>query len=178
VVREGARKHFWRRRLIAHWVARADLEQPVFEQRRRVLGTLGLNLEPARFDLRVPETAAHSMRTKVKLPAVHFSINASTPLKEWPLPHWIELARIFLRDRPQSQIVASSGPGEREQERLRKFSDAVNDPRLGTFPAPPLADLAALLKVCALHVGADSGVLHLAVALDVPTSRFFASIPD
>jgi ADP-heptose:LPS heptosyltransferase len=36
-----------------------------------------------------------------------------------------------------------------------------------------IAQLAAALQRCGLHVGADSGVLHLAMALGVPTVALF-----
>jgi len=43
----------------------------------------------------------------------------------------------------------------------------------GAPVAASLPQLAALLSRCALHIGADSGVLHLAAALGVPTVSIF-----
>jgi ADP-heptose:LPS heptosyltransferase len=127
--------------------------------------------------LPVPKARRIAIEKQIDLPAVHFSISASTHLKEWPLDHWIELAKILLRDRPEFHLLASSGPNAREADRLKKFSEAMNDPRLKIFVGLPLVDLAAMLKACALHLGADSGVLHLAAALDVPTLSFFREHP-
>ena len=39
-------------------------------------------------------------------------------------------------------------------------------------------ELAAVLKECRLHVGADSGVLHLAVAVGLPTVSLFRDYHD
>ena len=42
----------------------------------------------------------------------------------------------------------------------------VDNARLSVLPPGlPIAELAAVLRRCRLHVGGDSGVLHLAVAL-------------
>ena len=38
-------------------------------------------------------------------------------------------------------------------------------------------ELAAVLKRCRLHVGSDSGTLHLAVAAGIPTVSFFRESP-
>ena len=46
--------------------------------------------------------------------------------------------------------------------------------------APPdlsIAELAAVLQRCKLHIGADSGVLHLAMALGTPTLALFRDYP-
>jgi ADP-heptose:LPS heptosyltransferase len=41
----------------------------------------------------------------------------------------------------------------------------------------PLNRLAAVLERCSVHLGADSGVLHLAVALGIPTISMFRRYP-
>ena len=173
VAHPGGRKHFWNRWLIRDWSTRQSREQPVFEQRRGLLAECGFTLAPPKFDLVIPVAARQWAEDLVPGGAIHFSINASTPLKEWPLENWIELARAWWRERPGARIVASCGPVGRERERLRQFAAGVHAARLTLVEAPAIPQLAALLGRCALHVGADSGVLHLALAVGRPTVAIF-----
>jgi ADP-heptose:LPS heptosyltransferase len=169
----AGRQHFWNRWLIHNWVPRQNSEVPVFEQRRRVLAACGFDLAPARFDLRVPETARSWAAEHVPMDSVHVSITASGWHKEWPLSEWIELGRRLLDQAPALQLVATAGATPRERQRLGEFAAVLNSKRVMCFCGLPLARLAALLGRCRLHVGVDSGVLHLAFALAVPTLSLF-----
>ena len=174
VAHDAGRPHAWRRWLIPNWIPRQSRGLPIFEQRRQVLAQLGFPLGPARFDLALPPAARDWAEANVPAGALHVSINASSPVKEWPLAHWAALARQLLRDQPGRCLVATGSPSPREQARLGEFADAVDDPRLRVFRAPlAIAQLAALLARCACHLGADSGVLHLAVAVGIPTFSIF-----
>jgi ADP-heptose:LPS heptosyltransferase len=175
---EAGRKHWWNRWLIPNWVPRQSSENPVYEQRRAVLAACGFELAPPRFDLRVPEPAKAWAAAHVPQGALHFSISASTFLKEWPLPHWIELARGLLRDNPQLRITATGSADDRERARLRDLAAAISGPGLQTFTGLSVAQLAALLERSRQHVGGDSGVLHLAAALGVPTVAIFREYAD
>jgi ADP-heptose:LPS heptosyltransferase len=170
---EAGRKHFWNRLLAADWVERRDRTLPVFEQRRQVLAAAGFTLETPRFDLRPPEEARRWAENAVKGRPVHLSISASTPLKEWPLENWIDLVRMLAQKNASIPIIATAGSNAREQERLRRLAGAVPDVSLQCFAAPSIARFAALLERCRLHVGADSGALHLAWALGAPTVALF-----
>jgi len=170
---EPERKHFWTRWLRSSWVPRGNRDVPVYEQRRQLLAAAGLPLEPARFDFQVPAAAVEWAQTAVPARSIHFSINASTPLKEWPLDRWVELAARLLKADPSVMLVATASANPRERERLNAVAKAVNEPRLRCIEGPQIAQLAAILQRCRLHVGADSGVLHLAMALDVPTLAVF-----
>jgi ADP-heptose:LPS heptosyltransferase len=130
-------------------------------------------LEPPRFDFQVPAAAAQWAQTMVPAKSIHLSINASTPIKEWPLDDWIELARRLLGAEPSIQLVATASAKPRERERLGALAKAVPDPRLRCVEGPEIAQLAAILQRCRLQIGADSGVLHLAMALGVPTLTVF-----
>lgn len=175
----GGRWHFWNRWLIPLWAPRQPPAMPVFEQRRQVLAACGFSIAAARFDLRPPPDAVRRAESLVPPGAVHFSINASSPLKEWPLEHWIALARNLLVRRPGWRIVATGSAGGREQTRLRELASAVADARLLLLPGGlPIADLAAVLLGCRMHVGGDSGVLHLAAALGTPTLSLFREYAD
>lgn len=169
VAHESARKQFWRPWLIKNWVPRQDPLLPVYEQRRQVLRACGVPTGEPAWDLRIPAEAVARAKSLRPEGAVHFSINASHPLKEWPLGHWIDLARVLLSSDPRLRIVATGTRSPHEQERLRAFASGVADERVAVIPPGSIAELAAVLQGCRLHVGGDSGVLHLAVALGVRT---------
>jgi ADP-heptose:LPS heptosyltransferase len=136
-----------------------------------MLNLCGLELTPARFDLQVPDSARDWAAAQARESAIHFSINASTHLKEWPLENWIELAK-RLSNESQIKILATGSDSPRESSRLDAFASAVGA-SAQVFCGISIAQLAALLSQCSLHVGADSGVLHLAMALGLPTISLF-----
>jgi len=170
---EAGRKHFWNHWLAVDWVERRSRELPVFEQRRQVLAAGGLALQGPRFDLRVPEEARQWAETAVADQSAHLSLSASTPVKEWPLDNWIGLAKMLAQKGPSTRIVATAGSNPREQDRLRQLARATEDLPLQCYEGLSIARLAALLQRCRLQIGADSGVLHLAMALGVPTLGVF-----
>jgi heptosyltransferase I len=170
---EAGRTHFWNGWLASDWVKRGSRELPVFEQRRQVLAARGFSLQPARFDLRVPEEARQWARQTVPENVVHLSINASTPVKEWPLENWIELSRTLLATDGSLHLVATASANPREQERLAALARGVDHKRLICLAGSSIARLAAILQRSRLQIGADSGVLHLAMALGVPTLTVF-----
>jgi ADP-heptose:LPS heptosyltransferase len=173
VAHAAARQHFWGRWLVPIWVSRRSTELPVYEQRRQVLAACGMDLVEPRWDLRVPENASRRAQELAPAGAIHFSVNASTPLKEWPLPNWVGLAKRLLGADKTVRIVATASSSVREQERLRALAEGVSDKRLIRSPGLEIALLAGVLQRCRLHIGADSGVLHLAMALGVPTIALF-----
>jgi ADP-heptose:LPS heptosyltransferase len=174
---QGGRRHFWNRWLIGNWVPRQSRELPVFEQRRRVLAAAGFTLEPARFDLRVPAAARESAAANIPRNSIHLSINASTPLREWQLDNWAELAGQLLAGDPAVQLVATAAATPRETARLEQLAAAVPDARLLCLQGVSIGQLAAVLQRCRLHLGGDSGVLHLAMALGIPTFTLFRKYP-
>ena len=175
IAHAGGRDHFWKRWLIRNWVPRQNRDVPVFEQRRGVLAACGLELEPARFELAVPAAARAWAEQNVPSGAVHLSVNAaSTPLNEWPLRHSVAVVKQLLAAQPERPVIASASAKPREQTRMAALRAEVGDPRLRVLPAGlTIAQLAAALQRCRVHVGPDSGVIHLAMALGVPTVSLF-----
>ena len=170
---QPGRAHFWNRWIRADWLSRGTRDLPVYEQRRQLLAAAGLALQAPRFDLRIPAAASDWAQTKTPSGSIHLSINASAAEKEWPLDNWIDLTKRLLAARPSIDLVATASSKPREITRLRTLADAVADSRLQCVEGPDIAQLAAILQRCRLHIGADSGVLHLAVALGVPTLSIF-----
>ena len=174
VAAAAGRHHFWNRWLIAHWVPRLDANQTMFEQFRGVLAACGFELEPARFDFKLDEQAVVWAGQNVPPGAIHVSVNSAKSLKEWPIEHYTALLQKLWLRQPDLPVVASSGYKVRERERLRALVAGVNDPRLRVLPEDlNIAQLAGVLTHCRLHVGPDSGTMHLAVALGIPVVAYF-----
>jgi len=177
VIHDDGRPHLWRTWLVRNWVPRRSRTLPVLEQRREVLKCMGFDLHPTTFGLGAGRAERDWAAANIPANALHFSINASSHIKEWPLAQWIELAKQVMRELPLHRVVATAGAAPRERDRLNQFIaglDPVERSRLVVFQEVlPIPRLGAVLDRCVLHVGADSGVLHLAMAWGVPTVSIF-----
>jgi len=172
--RKLARWHSWSSFCVPDWVTVTGGGKPAFEERLLMLEAAGFPIEQAQFTLPIPEDARAWAAANIPARAVHLSINASTPLKEWPLRHWIHLAGGLATDFGCS-VIATGSNQPREQQRLNALAAAA--PQVRIFAGLPIARLAATIGLCSLHVGADSGVLHLAVALGTPGISLFRDYP-
>lgn len=152
-----------------------DRSQPVFDQRLSFLGELGWSGNDPGWDFQISEAEKARVRGLVKKPYLHLSVNAaSSPLNEWPLDDWAETLRRIWKEVPQLEVLATGAGSEREIARLKDLAALVEDPRLKIRPErAPVPLLAATLEASELHLGLDSGVLHLAAALGKPTVSLF-----
>lgn len=99
---------------------------------------------------------------------------AGKPVKRWPVEHFRALSRGLL-DRGM-RVVVAWGPGELD---LAQAIHAGQAPGAVLAPPTDLDDLLALLRRSALLVAGDTGPLHLAAALGVPTVAVFGpTSPD
>jgi len=88
--------------------------------------------------------------------------------KEWPAASYVRLARRLTT--AGARVVVVWGPSERQlAERI------VAETGEGSAMAPPtsIPELASLLAGCAAVVGGDTGPVHLAASLGVPTVAIF-----
>ena len=174
VAHAGGRIQFWKRWLVDHWVSRRSRSLRVFEQRRQVLAACGFNLSPPRFALEVKEADAKWAASVLPEGAVHLSINSGNPYKELTLELQADVLKTIWARSAGLRIWASAGTQKRELERLKKLVTMVQDDRLEMLPDNlSISRLAAAIARCRLHIGPDSGVMHLAAALGVPTVSFF-----
>ncbi|HTL57333.1 MAG TPA: glycosyltransferase family 9 protein [Candidatus Limnocylindrales bacterium] len=170
----GDRWHFYNRWLVHEWAAKPDPDLIVFEQRRRVLADCGLDLKPAEFNLTLDQPSTDWAAGVVPDLALHISPSSAKATREWPIEHHTALLRTLWTEFPKLHVMISSSGRPREHQRLRTLETSVNDKRLHSLPGDfTISQLAAVLRRCCLHIGPDSGVLHLAVALGVPTISFF-----
>ncbi|MCC7377619.1 MAG: glycosyltransferase family 9 protein [Verrucomicrobiales bacterium] len=173
VTRHPNRNTWWRRRLAGQTLPPPPRDQPVFEQRRELLARAGYDLGPIEFGLQIPPTDAAWAAAEIGGAGLHLSINASSPFKEWPMDRWVDFTQQLLREYT-GIVVATGSTKPREQQRLEELNQRVAHPRLKVLRAAlSLSRLAALVRQCAVHVGTDSGVTHLAVAVGTPTVSVF-----
>lgn len=133
-----------------------------------------LEVDPAR---RERMTAWLAARRRGRGPLVALAVGAAYgPAKEWPAERFAELIR-RLATRHAAQCVLVGAPGERE--RCRRVADASGAEPLVAAGETDVGDLVALLSLCDGFAGNDSGAMHVAAALGVPTVGIFGSTdPD
>jgi ADP-heptose:LPS heptosyltransferase len=102
--------------------------------------------------------------------AVFCHVASSQPKKEWPLGHWAKLHR--LASEGGWQVVFTTARGAREQllmvELAKLAPDAVILPLIAELPL-----FLAVLQRAAIFISGDTGPLHFAAGLGVPTISLF-----
>ncbi|MCC6954391.1 MAG: glycosyltransferase family 9 protein [Deltaproteobacteria bacterium] len=96
-------------------------------------------------------------------PKAGIIVGSSWPSKDWPEERIVELAQ---RLSPTHDSVLIGGPAERE----RAEAIAAREPKTTVSLAgeTSLRELAALLSLCHVVVGCDSGPMHIAAAVGTP----------
>jgi ADP-heptose:LPS heptosyltransferase len=107
-------------------------------------------------------------------PAVLCHLSTSQPKKEWPLMHWVELHRGAAA--AGQELVFTTGVTPREQALLGDFKKRLPDaPALPLLPDLPT--YLAVLKRARLFISGDTGPMHFAAGLGVPTISLFGPSP-
>ncbi len=88
--------------------------------------------------------------------------------KLWPVAEWIALGNV-LKDRDLSLVL----PWGNEAEHERAKQIAANVGQAMVLPRLRLADIAKVLAGAEAAVGVDTGLIHLAVALNLPTVAIY-----
>ncbi|MBS0965171.1 glycosyltransferase family 9 protein [Acetobacter okinawensis] len=105
-------------------------------------------------------------------PVIALGPTANWHGKVWPTENYLPLWQRITADYPNARAAIFYGPGTQEAELahpvLHALPDAVDAG--GRFS---LTQTAAMLARCALYVGNDSGLMHLAAAAGTPTLGLF-----
>lgn len=144
----------------------------------QALGYAGRDLGLPRFELDVP-VATFDWMPRARRYAVLLHATARAE-KAWPAERWVELIARF-RAEGIVPVLPSGSAAERAAaealagEALRASRTTETAPVV----APPLdlKQVAALLGDAVAVVGVDTGLLHLAAALDVPQVGLFGATP-
>ncbi len=106
--------------------------------------------------------------------AVICHVASSQPKKEWPLAHWARLHRLAAA--AGFHLVFTTAQGEREAALMTGLKQLLPDAVI----LPPMAELPLFLAALnrgKVFVSGDTGPLHFAAALGVPTISLFGPAP-
>ncbi len=95
---------------------------------------------------------------------------SGSPRKNWPLTAWAELGHRILAAEPTRRIVLVGGEADRAS--LQTLHTTWVE-RVLVAQDLPLPHLAAVLEKCAVFLGHDSGISHLAAAVGTPCILLF-----
>jgi ADP-heptose:LPS heptosyltransferase len=105
---------------------------------------------------------------------IHVSPFAACPGRELPPERSAELIGALCRQYSQRRIVLSGPPAPREQQQLAHWRTAIAQPNLFVLPADcGLTGLLRVLSAAAVHIGPDTGSLHLATLAGAPSVSWF-----
>ncbi len=149
------------------------LFEHAIERRLAYARLLNADTRDRRMDLAVPPAEIERARDILAqhfggLPELLIALHptGSAPYKRWPLERYAELGK-FIHERYQAPILIISGGQDRPI--AEKLAALLPGPALVTGGRYPLITVAGLLSHCRLLVANDSGPLHMALALGVPT---------
>jgi ADP-heptose:LPS heptosyltransferase len=125
-------------------------------------------------------TARAARRLSGRPPVLAVGPTANWGAKQWPAERFAEaIIRLTAADGPLpgAHIAIFGGAGERAT--AQPVLDAVPAARrIDLVGEPDLLDVFALLGRCALYLGNDSGLMHMAAAAGIPTLGLFGPSPD
>jgi len=161
--REPLAARFYRRRF---GISR-DLHA-VVRNRRLVAAALGYTDDtPPDYGIAAPSSAL------AWLPAVPYVVLLTATSRDdklWPETHWLDLGRKLHANGLRAVL-----PGGSVVERARAARLAAALPEAVVAPPLALAELATLLAGARAAIGVDTGLTHLAVALDTPTVALYTA---
>ena len=91
--------------------------------------------------------------------------------KNWPLERFAELATRWLGAEENRRLLLVGG--EADEDRVAQLAAELPSQKISLATNRPLPELAGILQNCALFVGHDSGISHLAAAVGAPSLLLF-----
>lgn len=117
------------------------------------------------YGLRAPPPPAALSLPAQYMVALHATSRDS---KLWPAGHWIALGKML-----SAEGIRLLLPWGSEQERQRAQAIASQLPDSLVLPRLRISELAGILAKAVAAVGVDTGLVHLAAALEVPTVAIY-----
>ncbi|MFP1726684.1 glycosyltransferase family 9 protein [Lonsdalea quercina] len=108
---------------------------------------------------------------------IGFQMGASTSERCWPVESFAAVAEHFLATDPNCQIALTGWSGDRPlaESLLRQVDPALHSRIVNHIGSSSLKELVGLINGMDVLVTGDTGPLHIAIALKVPTVSLFVT---
>jgi ADP-heptose:LPS heptosyltransferase len=134
------------------------------------------NVSPSSLEVEIAaDPALNAVAEKIlPVPAVICHMASSQPNRQWPVKHWASLYQIAASG--GWPLVFTTATGAREQSLADELKKTA--PTAPVLPVmPDLAQFLAVLKRATVFISGDTGPLHFAAGLGVPTISLFGPSP-
>lgn len=166
-----------RRAGVKHYLpayVKIDDSQHAAKQLAQPLEKLALFLEDhaARiYPTEADQAAARSFLGHDARPVVAIHPGSGSPRKNWPVENWSALGMWLAKHESHPRLLLIGG--EADAAPLATLTAAWREADVLVARDLPLPELAAVLAECRLFLGHDSGISHLAAAVDTPCVLLF-----
>ncbi len=144
-------------------------QQPIYRMRLLMLNKSGYQ----NYSKPMPLTLPPSPIKNKKGQWIHVSPFATSDYKELPDQQKIKVFSKIMKENPEVKFVFSCSPSEREMSKMTALLSSLPKPDL-VFPGTlQLNELASLIAMCDVHLGGDSGAMHLAWLTGTPSLTWF-----
>lgn len=116
----------------------------------------------------------HSVKSNNSIKCVGFGMAASQINKRWSVAKWTELGKIILSN-TQSKIVLISGNSEIETNDAKEVLKNLNSNRCELISHKTLQVVSEIIGGLTTFISNDTGLLHIAVAIGIPTIGIYIS---
>ncbi|WOO39682.1 glycosyltransferase family 9 protein [Rubellicoccus peritrichatus] len=159
----------------------APFDRPVFKQRWDCLKSCGFPVDEPQFAAQIPEDIEKKVADLVDGESgfIHISPFTTQDTKELPISVLAEMIDLMHGRFPAKKVVVSCAPNDRERGKLKQLLSALSGPRpWRVFDGNLLlVELAGVISKAVIHLGGDSGALHVALMVDRPTVSWWRDYP-
>lgn len=163
---------------------KAELDQckPILQQNISLLSSIGKDSVPnCKISIRIPSKDLKFAKNFLRkhnayghtIIAVHPSADWESRLRSWPLKNYVGLVRKICKHFAAKVLILGSG---KEKIMTGQIFQGIDDSNLiSALGETSIAQMAALLSYSHAFIGNDSGPLHLALVLNIPTIALFGA---
>jgi heptosyltransferase-3 len=160
-----------------HTVDHPYATMPVYEQRWNCLGLAGIpvGVKPE-FHVTIPALGRRAAGISAEEDGtyIHISPFTTQDQKELPESELVSLIASLQSGAPDQRVVVSCAPNERERSKLARILSPLAQRPWRVFDGSlKTMDLVSVIAGARVHLGGDSGALHLAVMAGIPTVSWF-----
>lgn len=149
---------------------------PVYKQSWQCLKERGFPGEKPEFNITIPQAILEKVDVLVEhhKDFIHISPFTTQDFRELPVFILVDFINRISLAYPTLKIVLSCAPNERELSKFEVLLKCLRVSPWKTFPGTlNMVELAALILRASLHIGGDTGSIHIAFMVGTPTLSWF-----